>query len=176
MSKQSCPNPASPSSHRPSAENPFQSHTQVQEEKKIDSKLSTVTKLTGGLKRLDLPRAALRGKSDHQCTGWNESPWIHYSRIFNCDLAGSVSIVTVRSHPSELRAIRTFKKEDSSEILEKLRAIRHENILLAREYFKHEDLVFVVFDDLPVTLDHLVACDYYPRDAQVSSILAQVLS
>ncbi|QGA20931.1 hypothetical protein EYB26_008641 [Talaromyces marneffei] len=83
---------------------------------------------------------------------------------------------TARTHPSELRAIQTLKKEDSEDILEKFRTIRHENILLVREYFTHEDSIYMVFDDLPVTLDHLVACDYYPRDTQVLSALAQILS
>ncbi|KAI7973361.1 hypothetical protein EIK77_000825 [Talaromyces pinophilus] len=132
------------------------------------------TKLTGGPKRLRLPSAVLQAKAEHQLSGWDDSPWKHYNHIFNCDLAGEVSIATARTHPSELRAIRTFKKEDSEDILEKFHTIRHENILLVREYFTYEDSVYMVFDDLPVTLDHLVACDYYPRDTQVLSALAQV--
>ncbi|KAI7975478.1 hypothetical protein EIK77_004978 [Talaromyces pinophilus] len=132
------------------------------------------TKLTGGPRRLGLPMAMLQAKAEHQLRGWKDSPWKHYNHIFNCDLAGDVSIATVRTHPSEVRAIRTLKKGDSEDILEKFHTIRHENILLVREYFTHEDSVYMVFDDLPVTLDHLVACDYYPRDTQVLSALAQV--
>lgn len=139
----------------------------------IGKKISTP--LTGGPKRLRLPLAVLQGKAKHQLSGWNDSPWKHYKHIFNCDLAGDISIAITRTHPSELRAIRTLKKEDSEDILEKFRTIRHENILLVREYFTYEDSVYMVFDDLPVTLDHLVACDYYPQDAQVLSALAQVM-
>ncbi|KAI7968412.1 hypothetical protein EIK77_000961, partial [Talaromyces pinophilus] len=126
--------------------------------------------------RLGLPMTVLQANAEHQLRGWKDSPWKHYNHIFNCDLAGDVSIATARTHPSELRAIRTLKKEDSEDILEKFHTIRHENILLVREYFTHEDSVYMVFDDLPVTLDHLAACDYYPRDTQVLSALAQILS
>ncbi|KAF3399512.1 hypothetical protein DPV78_006386 [Talaromyces pinophilus] len=132
------------------------------------------TKITGGPRRLGLPMGVLQAKAEHQLRGWKDSPWKHYNYIFNCDLAGDVSIATVRTHPSEVRSIRTLKKGDSEDILEKFHIIRHENILLVREYFTHEDSVYMVFDDLPVTLDHLVACDYYPRDIQVLSALAQV--
>ncbi|BDD57627.1 hypothetical protein MAP00_002975 [Monascus purpureus] len=140
----------------------------------IDKKAPT--QLTGGPKRLRLPLAVLQAKAEHQLSGWNDSPWEYYKRIFNCDLAGDVSIATLRTYPSELRAIRTLKKEDSEDILEKFRTIRHENILLVRECFTYEDSVYMVFDDLPVTLDHVVACDYYPQDTQVLSALAQILS
>ena len=138
----------------------------------IDKKAST--QLTGSPKRLRLPLAVLQAKAEHQLTGWNDSPWEYYKRIFDCDLAGDVSIAILRNYPSELRAIRTLKKEYSEDMLEKFRTIRHENILLVREYFTYEDSVYMVFDDLPVTLDHVVACDYYPQDTQVLSVLAQV--
>ncbi|KAL1983542.1 hypothetical protein VTN96DRAFT_10281 [Rasamsonia emersonii] len=36
--------------------------------------------------------------------------------------------------------------------------------------------MYVLFEDLPLTLEHLVACDAYPSEIQLASILAQVLS
>lgn len=35
--------------------------------------------------------------------------------------------------------------------------------------------MYVLFEDLPLTLEHLVACDAYPSEIQLASILAQVI-
>jgi len=137
---------------------------------------NVATKLTGGLKRLGLSQVALRGKSNDLLLGWDESPWKTFHHVFNCDLAGSVSIANFRTHPSRLRAIRTFKKDEADIMLEKFKILRQENVHLAREYYNYGNSVYVVFDDLPLTLKQVVACDYYPDDHEVSSILAQVPS
>ncbi|KAH8695671.1 hypothetical protein BGW36DRAFT_453785 [Talaromyces proteolyticus] len=126
--------------------------------------------LTGGLKKWNTPQIHFRGEPLAYLIGRNESPWDTFKTIFTCDLAGRVSIAACRTHPSQLRAIRTFKKEESKEMLEKFKHIRHENVLLAREYYDHEDSVYFVFDDLPLTLKHVIGSDYYPCDAEVSCI------
>ncbi|CRG89883.1 Pc23g00830 [Talaromyces islandicus] len=137
---------------------------------------NVTTRLARGLKRLGLPQVALQEKSNDLLLGWDESPWKTFHHVFTCDLAGSVSIVNFRTYPSRLRAIRTFKKDDADGMLAKFKMLRQENVHLAREYYNYGNSVYVVFDDLPLTLKQVVACDYYPDDHEVSSILAQILS
>lgn len=83
-------------------------------------------------------------------------------------------MVVYRSRPSRVMAIRTFTQDRTDQMLEIFRNIHHENILSAIECYKDGETVYFRFDDFPVTLEHLVACDAYPTETQLALILSQV--
>ncbi|BDD61486.1 hypothetical protein MPDQ_004948 [Monascus purpureus] len=105
----------------------------------------------------------------------HESPCDTFREVFCCDLAGPVSMVVYRSRPSRVMAIRTFTQNRTDQMLEIFRNIQHENILSAIECYKDGETVYFRFDDFPVTLEHLVACDAYPTETQLALILSQLL-
>ncbi|KAJ5640354.1 uncharacterized protein N7484_008216 [Penicillium longicatenatum] len=104
----------------------------------------------------------------------NGSPWDIYKVIFTCELAGKVSICENHRQNSQLVALRTTTRLEGVELLKKYVRLNHINILSAMEYFKEDTSLHFVVEDLPVTLEHLVASDAYPTEAQLASILKQV--
>ncbi|KAJ5642283.1 hypothetical protein N7490_006283 [Penicillium lividum] len=105
---------------------------------------------------------------------YNGSPWDTYKLIFTCDLAGKVSISEHRRQDSQLVAFRTSKRTEGKELLTKYAQLRHINIISATECFKEESLFHFAVEDLPLSLEHLVASDAYPTEVQLASILKQV--
>lgn len=104
----------------------------------------------------------------------NCNPWDIYKVIFTCDLAGQVAISENRDQGSNVVAIRTSAKASGEDLLEKYNCLHHINIISASECFKNDGLFHFIVDDLPVTLEHLVASDAYPSEVQLASILKQV--
>jgi hypothetical protein len=102
------------------------------------------------------------------------SPWDTLNDLFTCDLAGPVSIAVHDKHPSKVIAVRAFSKEKADIWLQVLKQTQHPNVISAREIFKDHGTTYFIVDDLPLTLEHLVACDIFPSELQLASILAQV--
>lgn len=103
-----------------------------------------------------------------------ESPWTTLEGRFTCDLAGPVSIAVHRTDPSRILAVRAFSKKNAGKLLQILQQSQHSNIHFAREIFNHNGVMYAIVDDLPLTLENLVASDAYPSELQLASILAQV--
>lgn len=102
------------------------------------------------------------------------SPWDLYRTYFECDLAGTVHICENRREASELVAIRSYQSPDGDSMLKKYRQFRHVNILKAIECFRHQEIYYFVVEDLPISLEHVVASDAFPTESQLSCILRQV--
>lgn len=102
------------------------------------------------------------------------SPWGILKDLFTCDLAGPVSIAVHKKDPSEVIAVRAFSKEKADIWLQVLQQTQHPNIISATEIFKDLGMTYFIVDDLPLTLEHLVACDIFPSELQLASILVQV--
>jgi uncharacterized protein (DUF2249 family) len=101
-----------------------------------------------------------------------ESPWDTFKPVFSYKLAGTVIIAVHRTRPSQLEAIRAYSPERADEVLRVFQVTRHENILSAKECYKNGDELFVLVDDLPLTLEHLA--NLHPDQHQVASVMFQV--
>ncbi|KAB8266461.1 hypothetical protein BDV30DRAFT_232438 [Aspergillus minisclerotigenes] len=101
------------------------------------------------------------------------SPWDKLKDLFTCDLAGPVSIAVYEKDPSTVIAVRAFSKKKADIWLQVLQQIHHPNVISANEIFKDHGMTYFIVDDLPLTLEHLVACDIFPSELQLASILAQ---
>ncbi|KAB8212842.1 hypothetical protein BDV33DRAFT_210788 [Aspergillus novoparasiticus] len=104
------------------------------------------------------------------------SPWDTLKDLFTCDLAGPVSIAVHEKDPSRVIAVRAFSKKKADIWLQVLQQTHHPNVISANEIFKDHGMTYFIVDDLPLTLEHLVACDIFPSELQLASILAQVLN
>lgn len=128
--------------------------------------------LKGSPKPLKLPTIVESGKLGPSVQ--NCDPWDIYKIIFTCDLAGQVTISENRHQGSKVVAIRTSAKTNGDDLLKKYKCLHHTNIISASECFKNDGLFHFIVEDLPVTLEHLVASDAYPSEVQLASILKQV--
>lgn len=129
----------------------------------------------------DLPRdlalpslSKSRKRAMHDTVTRQESPWGSYKRVYECDLAGTVIVVTRRSRPRKVHSLRQFPGSKLDEPLRKLLFTHHENIASALEQFVTPEWIFVISDFIPLTLGHVVACRHYPDEKQINAIMTQV--
>lgn len=101
-------------------------------------------------------------------------PWDTLKDLFICDLAGPVSVAVHDKDPYEVIAVRSFSKNKADIWLRVLQKTQHPNVVSAKEIFKDHGMTYFIVDDLPLTLEHVVACDIFPSELQLASILAQV--
>lgn len=130
--------------------------------------------LRGSPKPLQLPTIVESGGLAQAPFVRNGSPWDDYKTIFTCDLAGTVSISEHRHRASKVVAVRTSAAENAEEMLKRYTQFNHINIISAKECFKDNGVNHFIVDDLPVSLEHLVASDAYPTEVQLASILKEV--
>ncbi|OJD10500.1 hypothetical protein AJ78_08507 [Emergomyces pasteurianus Ep9510] len=132
--------------------------------------------MRGPIKDLALGEASTSGKSlQDTFIVRHESPWETFLKVYACELAGPFDVAIPRVRPRRLVAIRTFRGPDADRTLLRFKELYHPNILCSRECFLHDGSVFVLHDDVPISLDHLVACEAYPNEIELAAILAQIL-
>ncbi|ODM24143.1 hypothetical protein SI65_01733 [Aspergillus cristatus] len=95
--------------------------------------------------------------------------------VFACDLAGPVSLAVHRTRPSRVLAVREYSRSNVEKVWRVLQQPQHPNISSATDVFKHDGKLYTIGVDFHLTLDHLVACDVFPCELQLASILAQVV-
>ncbi|KAH6970356.1 hypothetical protein BKA56DRAFT_447812, partial [Ilyonectria sp. MPI-CAGE-AT-0026] len=102
-----------------------------------------------------------------------ESPWNYYEKspITFLDLSGEVIIAQEKTSPKKLVGLRTMPKAT----LTNLQKLRHTNIYFALEAFVANKSTYVVFEEMHLTLEHLVISLAYPSSRQLGTILGQIL-
>ena len=101
-----------------------------------------------------------------------ECPWDTYKPVFSCKLAGTVILAVNKTRPSKLKAFRVYSPPQADRVLWLFQRIQHENIISARECYREGEQLFVLVDDLPLTLEHIVSL--CPDQHQLASIMFQV--
>ncbi|KAL4403350.1 FAD-binding domain-containing protein [Colletotrichum abscissum] len=101
------------------------------------------------------------------------SPWKHYQAEFELnDLGGTL---TVASRHRKLFHIRELVRTESKEVLEKLRVLRHPNVVEFIQAYMTPTSFHAVFEAMAVSLLHVVECPIYPDEAQLGAIVGQVV-
>ena len=132
-------------------------------------------RMRGPIRDLALPKAFQSGKSlETTLVVRHESPWGTFVKEYECDLARLLTAASHRVRPSRLVAIRTIREEDIHTTLRLLEALQHPNVLSSQQCFLHNDSLFVLYNDIQISIDHLVACEAYLNEVQLAAILAQV--
>ncbi|KAJ5819493.1 kinase-like domain-containing protein, partial [Penicillium riverlandense] len=105
-----------------------------------------------------------------------KSPWNKFTTIYDCDLAGEVSVIKRRSGATGVQNLRQFPISDARSILRNFRELDHDNIINALEFFEEGSLFYVVSEHYPLTMEHLVASVLFPTENQLGAILSQTLN
>ncbi|KAH7109925.1 kinase-like domain-containing protein [Dactylonectria estremocensis] len=106
-----------------------------------------------------------------------ESPWKYYTKssIIALDLGGSVIIAKGRPSSEPVGLRRIPKEKATTDALAKLQKLRHTNIYFALEAFVTDKFTYVVFEQMDLTLSHLVISAAYPSSQQLATVLGQIL-
>ncbi|KAI2838992.1 hypothetical protein CBS147321_7956 [Aspergillus niger] len=103
-------------------------------------------------------------------------PWDTLKELFTCQLAGPVSVAVHGKNPVEVIAVRAYEQIGAKKWQQVLDRTQHRNVISAKEIFIDHGLTYFIVDDLPLTLDHVVACnDFFPTQLELASMLVQVL-
>ncbi|KAI5465183.1 kinase-like domain-containing protein, partial [Mariannaea sp. PMI_226] len=91
------------------------------------------------------------------------------------DLGGKVTIARSKDPISTLVGIRKYPTGKAEEILPKSRKLSHLNIVRVLDAFVTNQFLYLVFEDMRLSLEHLVVSPAYPTSLQLGTILGQVL-
>lgn len=105
----------------------------------------------------------------------DQSPWKTYQKEFTCDLAGDAAMVFDLAEPSRTFALRQYPADIGDKMLYYFSQLQHKNILSALECFHAEGSIYALCEDLPITLEDVVACDAFLSEARLAAILKQVI-
>lgn len=98
-----------------------------------------------------------------------------YRKVITYKIANKVTIATHRTHLSRIVAIRTYRKENARRLINRFGHLEHGNVLSLHKYYIHKDLAFLLVNDLPLTLAHIITfLSIYPNKAELGSIICQV--
>ncbi|OHE90321.1 FAD-binding domain-containing protein [Colletotrichum orchidophilum] len=101
----------------------------------------------------------------------NGSPWKHYQAEFELqDLGGTL---TVASRHRRLFHISELARTESKEVLEKLRRLRHPNVVEFIHAYMTPTSLHAVFEATAVSLLHVAKCPTYPDKSQLGAIVGQ---
>ncbi|KXH48215.1 FAD-binding domain-containing protein [Colletotrichum salicis] len=100
------------------------------------------------------------------------SPWKHYQAEFELhDLGGALTVATKHR---KLFHISELARTESKEVLEKLRSLRHPNIVEFIHAYLTSTSFHAVFEATAVSLLHVAKCPTYPDTAQLGAIVGQL--
>jgi hypothetical protein len=106
----------------------------------------------------------------------NESPWGSYDESHELDRGGPVTVtVAVQREPGiALVNIQKFTKPEMEAALYRYQTVRHSSFVAALEAFITDDHLYVVLEDMPISLEHIVKLPRYPTEVQLVAILTPV--
>ncbi|KAL5335652.1 hypothetical protein BJX70DRAFT_312970 [Aspergillus crustosus] len=151
-------------------------NTHVKAEQKDKGTIHSRKVIQGQLKSLGLPQVLSSRKEASPLPIFRdkECPWDTYKPVFSCKLAGTVIFAVNKTRPSKLKAFRVYSPPHADRVLRLFQIIQHENIISARECYREREQLFVLVDDLPLTLEHIVSLR--PDQHQLASIMFQILN
>jgi hypothetical protein len=129
-----------------------------------------------GLVRLRLVEAVNSGVRAHEYIMTKEwSPWGSYEKIYQLRLGvgDRVTVAEHKSHPFDVVTVRSFSGPRAEDVLRMLQRIHHPNFVSALDAFRFEQSLYVVFEHMPISLQH-IAGNPYMNELRLASILGQV--
>ncbi|KAL7940558.1 kinase-like domain-containing protein [Trichoderma barbatum] len=90
------------------------------------------------------------------------------------DLDGEVNIVQ-RKGSSEYFTARRLHTENANNLLFQLNEMRHENLIATIEVFTEGDTIYIVADNMPLSLKQIVLSPPIPTAKEIGTIMGQVL-
>ncbi|KAK3304833.1 uncharacterized protein B0T15DRAFT_537725 [Chaetomium strumarium] len=103
------------------------------------------------------------------------SPWEHYREAFTWHDLGGDALLAVKMSPEKRVNIRAFPEDQAEQALFWFRQVRHCSFVAALEAFATEKLLYVVLEEMDITLSHVIRCSRYPDKQELGAILGQIL-
>jgi hypothetical protein len=106
----------------------------------------------------------------------NEYLWGSYDESHELDRVGPVTVtVAVQREPGTVLVnIRKFAKPEIEAALYRYQNVQHSSFVTALEVFITDNHLYIVLEDMPISLEHIVKLPRYPTDVQLAAILAPV--
>ncbi|KAH7111053.1 kinase-like domain-containing protein [Dendryphion nanum] len=103
-------------------------------------------------------------------------PWRSYERIYQLRLGvgDHIHVAERKSPPFDIVTIRSWSGPHIEDKLHVLQRIRHPNFVSAFDAFRFEQSLYIVFEHMPISLQH-VAGNPYINELRLASILGQIL-
>jgi hypothetical protein len=126
--------------------------------------------------RAKMPRTDDLGRSGDSLlrTRWG-SPWEKYEKAYDLELGGPVVGAVQKASPVQLVHVRAFPQRADT-TLSMIRRIQHNNVFAALDVFMTDEILYIVFEHMPLSLDQLVGCPAYPNEEQLAAVVGQVSS
>ena len=123
--------------------------------------------------RLRLVEAVDSGVRAHEYIMTKDgSPWRSYERIYQLRLGvgDRVTVAERKSPPFNVVTVRSLSGPRVEDKLRILQQIQHTNFVSAFDAFKFEQSLYVVFEHMPISLQH-IAGNPYINELRLASIL-----
>jgi hypothetical protein len=85
-----------------------------------------------------------------------------------------VHLAVQKATPEKYVNIREFRKKEAEDALFRVQQVRHDSFIKALEAFDTGEVLYVVFEEMNITLFHVVNCCRYPTPTELGAILGQV--
>lgn len=103
------------------------------------------------------------------------NPWKEYDEIYGIlDFEGIASLAIMKKPPRTLVNIRRYPSSAAEKLVHVYGQLRHRNIVALYEVFADQEELFLLFENMPLTLDNIAHCHQYPSEQQFIAILGQV--
>ena len=83
-------------------------------------------------------------------------------------------MLAVKMSPEKRVNIKTFPEEQAEQALFWFRQVRHRSFVAPLEAFATEKLLYIVLEEMDITLSHVITCSRYPDKQELGAILGQV--
>ncbi|KAH6871691.1 hypothetical protein B0T10DRAFT_522830 [Thelonectria olida] len=107
----------------------------------------------------------------------SESPWLSFQRspVDALDVGGKITVARSKAQPATIVGIRKYPTGKAKDLLPVFRRLQHENIVRVLDAFITKESLYLVFEDMRLSLEHFVLSPAYPTSLQLGTILGQVL-
>jgi hypothetical protein len=126
--------------------------------------------------RAEMPRTDDLGRRGDSLlrTRWG-SPWEKDEKAYDLELGGPIVGAVQKASPVQLVHVRAFpQRADTTRSM--IRRIQHNNVVAALDIFMTDEILYIVFEHMPLSLDQLVGCPAYPNEEQLAAVVVQVSS
>lgn len=102
------------------------------------------------------------------------SPWENYTPILTFLDLGGESLIARKKNDTARVIVKRFIRSEGSEIAKQFRRLCHPSILQAIEAFTTSDYLYIILEEMHLTLRHIVKSPVNPRANQIAVIVGQV--
>jgi len=128
-----------------------------------------------GAKELQLVKAAKEGRSVISRPIRPESPWEHYIKRYELNLADHLYVVSNKMS-LETFMIKCLEGPDAEKKVAMLERVQHKGFLPMLECFNFDNAYYPVFPHMTMPLSQVIHSPPYPTELELAAVVGQVRS